>query len=100
MEPTEYTHPDFLEIYDREPTFHQTYQPHIWAVRKDDIYDAIESLTRAIGWVGGRLYQARKDSQIDDRYLHKHEIKMLEHDLEKMQQTLKNLKSYDGSSEI
>jgi hypothetical protein len=29
----------------------QTYQPHIWAVKKDDIFDAIDSLDRSIGWL-------------------------------------------------
>ena len=33
---------------DKNPDFHQTYQPEIWALTKDSIYDAIAALMLGI----------------------------------------------------
>jgi hypothetical protein len=78
----------------------QTYQPHIWAVEKDDIYDAIDSLDRGIGWLKDsledyKLENTKKYSFIDDQIMF-----VLEKDILMMEQTLKNLMGYDESAEI
>ena len=97
MEPTEYTHPDFLEIYDREPTFHQTYQPHIWAVRKDDIYNAIDAIKIGLSWVEDSLQEVKI---LDHCFAKTQLMSLLENDIRRMESAKKALMGYDGSSEI
>lgn len=69
----------------------QIYQPHIWAVQKDDIYSAAYALDEAYKWLD-YIKKIPNQSEII--------IKMVEDDMRSLKEILERLKSYDGSAEI
>jgi len=75
-------------------SFNQTYQPHIWAVQKDDIYSSIYAIEIGIRWLEDNIKIKMKNG--DFSYI----AENMKIELDIMKSTLKKLKSYDGSAEI
>jgi uncharacterized protein involved in tellurium resistance len=81
----------FAEFTGSESVWLQTYQPHIWAVQKDDIYSSVYALDKAYKWLD-YIHKTPNQSEII--------LKMVEDDMRYLKEILARLRSYDGSAEI